>query len=368
MEASALLARGGAPAEPIRVFCLANRAMMDIEYPTGLNGWSYRSDLCGPSMHRWDFGDLFVLCGRHSTCGNAVFPRARKCRNCQNKNWRLSCNEPCESFFLSVLVDTPDATRALQSLVSRMEPATDEEAAAYMRCLPKANFLRKSTSFSAIQDAKKLERLVRSEQKFRASIRSKSADDLSELKVNDDLSLFLQQMADENLVDMLAPTSELSVDVGYERMLELFSSRWDDGVWMAPDDLRISFAGGRASTVVPSEAFAGLCARIVERECVASRAHLFILPSKLEEWLGYLTTRSRIVFGFYVPMHYHEYRSIYLGQEPTFEHAATRLVPHYATALARLGCSNARPVFVACYDGPSVTTEAILPLGVLCED
>ena len=80
MEASAFLAGFAAPSEPIRVFCLANRALMDIEYPTASTGWTYRSDMCGPSMHRWDYKDLFVLCGRHSTCSNAVFPRGRKCR------------------------------------------------------------------------------------------------------------------------------------------------------------------------------------------------------------------------------------------------------------------------------------------------
>ena len=343
-------------AEPIRVFCLASQKMLEIDYPTTMKGWVYRSDICGPSLHRWDYADLFVLCGRQSTCSNAVLPRHSLCRTCSNKHWRLCCEKPCQTFYLSTVSDDEESTQAaLSNLTFRSVSATDMEVQQYMRCIPKSNMLRKSASFTTVMDEKKLVRMIRSEQKFRDKIRSKSADDLT--------SALSESNCDSLLFDMLL-TDSITPIGAYEKILNIFNARWKSGVFLEPNDVDFRISADTVSTVMPSLQLKTLFSLMTGRP--QSEVHLFVMDKKLDKWLGYLTTTTRIVFGFYVPYGYRVYNSIYAGQPFELEGDISRVEANYATAVLRSGIGM-RPIFVACYDGPTVTTEAMLPLGVCVE-
>lgn len=342
--------------EPVRVFCLASQKMLEMEYPTPHNGWVYRSDICGPSLHRWDYCDLFVLCGRHSTCSNAVFPRDSLCRTCSNKHWRLCCEKPCQTFYLSIVSDKEDEIQAaLSHLTFRSIIATDNEIHQYMRCIPKSNMLRKSASFTTIMDQKKLGRIIRSEQKFRDTIRSKSADDLTTALAESSCETLLFDML---LTDAMTPIG------AYEKLVNLFISRWKEGVFLEPGDIDFRLSEDRMTSVMPSAPLKTLFSLMTGRH--QSDVHLFVMDTKLDNWLAYLMTKTRIVFGFYIPPSYSAYNSIYANQAFELEGDIARIEANYATAVLRSGIGM-RPIFVACYDGPTVTTEAMLPLGVCIE-
>ena len=342
--------------EPILVFCLASQKMLEIDYPTTMNGWVYRSDICGPSLHRWDYGDLFVLCGRHSTCNHAVVPRQALCRTCSNKHWRLCCEKPCQTFYLSTVSDNEDHIRlALSNLTFRSVSATDTEVQQYMRCIPKSNMLRKSASFTTVMNEKKLVRIIRNEQKFRDRIRSKSADDLT--------NALSESNCDSLLFDMILTGSMTPVGA-YEKILDIFNARWNSGAFLEPSDVDFRLSSDNVLTVMASTQLKMLFSLMTGR--LQSEVHLFVMDEKLDNWLGYLTTKTRIVFGFYVPHGYRAYNSIYAGQPFELEGDISRVEANYATAVLRSGIGM-RPIFVACYDGPTVTTEAMLPLGVCVE-
>lgn len=358
--------------EPIRAFCMSNQMIVSMEYPTTASGWTYRADICGPSLHRWDYRGSLVLCGRHSTCSNAVFPRP-KCRTCAHKNWRLSCEEPCDTFYLSIanVHDLAD----YNVLVTPLAPASAAEIQAYLRCAPKANMLRRSVSLSAMPDHDKLLRLMRSEEKFRCSVRSKSADDLSEM--------IESGMDDANLIGLLTATDDdfsamedaplavaISVDEAYDKLLSSFLAQWDQGIFLGPDG---ALAHATIDTVahtpvVVQPKFGQLFARVLRMaQSVPSDFQLFLMPQVLQTWLLNFNASKRVVFGFYVARSLTEYRRIYLG-EPLIDAAVHRLDMSYDHARERIGLAQMRPILVAVVDEPMLTSESILPLGIWCNN
>ena len=98
-----------------------------------------------------------------------------------------------------------------------------------------------------------------------------------------------------------------------------------------------------------------------------SQAHLFVLPAVIEKWLSFLPVgKHRIVFGFYIPRNLSEYRSIYNGGSSKFVVDVDRIEISFALAIDRASKREVRPILVACYDGPTVTCDSMLPIGIWC--
>ena len=114
----------------IEAFCVFNSAVVNIAYPTSQQGWVYRADLGGHSLHRWDLGDNTCIVARHSTCAKAMRPRGTPCRNCiMKKTWRRECKEACNTFFLYALVDMNRTLQALSTLIiSTLSPSLQDVA------------------------------------------------------------------------------------------------------------------------------------------------------------------------------------------------------------------------------------------------
>lgn len=343
---------------PIRAFCPENKRVVHMEYPDPSNGWSYSHASCR-NMHQWTHGQELILSGRHRTCGNAVFPRAQKCHACSNPHWRLVCTEPCNTFFLTVL-DSPLSISKLSQLVHDSRPASPEELSAYQRCSPTSKMLRKSASPPHLDDDRR-ERLEKCERVFHESVRSKSAEDLSGVVQATEEDDLLQVLLDDNgAIDV--PPAE-----AYEHLVQLCADRWASGVWLSADDIRHQCVS-HGSTVAPSDALARLFALAHKDAPRPHQCHLFVLPLKLKSWLEHLSGTHRIVFGFYVATDEREYRGFYTGQWQSTHLDAARVEPTYERAAARIGPRALRPVLVACYDGPTVSVDAVLPLGITCAD
>lgn len=154
------------PAMTIQAFCTFNGWFVKLQYPNEGNGWSYRADLGGQSVHRWEYGNSIVLMARHSTCGRAVIPRSL-CRNCEMKQvWRVKCCEPCDTFFILPAGSTSLCVSALQPLIFSAKAATAQEYSMYTRCAPKASLTRKRGNDSE----ERINRMLRRETALRYQI------------------------------------------------------------------------------------------------------------------------------------------------------------------------------------------------------
>ena len=166
----ALVFRRGPQATPslvIEAFCTFNASLVHIDYPGTENGWTYRPDLGGHSMHRWDLGNDVCLVARHSTCSKAMRPRSKPCRNCEmKKTWRRECREACNTFFLFALSDLAKALALLRPLVLQTHVLSSEDVALYTNFTPKLCHARKRGR----EDMTKMQRMVHLEQNLRFSI------------------------------------------------------------------------------------------------------------------------------------------------------------------------------------------------------
>ena len=148
----------------IEAFCVFNSAVVHIAYPTSQQGWVYRADLGGHSLHRWDLGDSTCIVARHSTCSKAMRPRDTPCRNCiMKKTWRRECKEACNTFFLYALVDVNRTLQALSTfIISTLSPSL-QDVALYKQHVPKL-------SRRSCRDTTKMQRMVHMEQNLRFTI------------------------------------------------------------------------------------------------------------------------------------------------------------------------------------------------------
>lgn len=146
--------------EPIHVetYCRPSMLMVEIEYPNQRNGWVYRPDVGGPSLHRWERGGL-LLTSRHTTCTKGMVVR-EACRNCHMKSvWRRECLEPCNAFYLDCLRDASEVNELALSVRS----ATTDEISRYTAFAPKLAALRKrvlDTQDKVTRNVRSLENLV----------------------------------------------------------------------------------------------------------------------------------------------------------------------------------------------------------------
>jgi len=128
----------------IEAFCTFNAAVVHIDYPESENGWVYRPDLGGHSLHRWDLSDQVCIVARHSTCAKAMRPREKPCRNCEmKKTWRRECKEACNTFFVFALDDVSRSLQLLTPLVHRSVNLSNEELLMYSKFVPKLSAQRK---------------------------------------------------------------------------------------------------------------------------------------------------------------------------------------------------------------------------------
>lgn len=151
----------------IEAFCTFNAVVVHLDYPESENGWVYRPELGGHSLHRWDLADQVCIVARHSTCAKAMRPREKPCRNCEmKKTWRRECKEACNTFFLFALNDVNRSLQLLAPLVYRSVTVSNEEVHMYFNFIPKLSAQRKRS----IQDHAKLARMVQLERNLRFSI------------------------------------------------------------------------------------------------------------------------------------------------------------------------------------------------------
>lgn len=147
----------------IEVFCTFNGWLVRIEYPSVENGWSYRADMGGHSMHRWEYGNVMILMARHSTCGRAVFPRDI-CRNCVMKAiWRRECIDPCNTFYLQAMNTVQACIDALRPLVYEASEASEAQVSLFLQNVPKTTTSRKRVADAEVKALRmiKLERALR---------------------------------------------------------------------------------------------------------------------------------------------------------------------------------------------------------------
>ena len=151
----------------VEAFCTFNAAIVHIDYPVAENGWSYRPDLGGHSLYRWDLGSDVCLVARHSTCSKAMRPRDKPCRNCEmKKTWRRECKEACNTFFLFALDNVQRSLLLLTPLIVRRVAETPELVRLYTNFVPKLSAQKKRGR----DDNSKIARMIQLERNLRFSI------------------------------------------------------------------------------------------------------------------------------------------------------------------------------------------------------
>jgi hypothetical protein len=201
----------------IEAFCTFNAVVVHLDYPESDNGWVYRPELGGHSLHRWDLADQVCIVARHSTCAKAMRPREKACRNCEmKKTWRRECKEACNTFFLFALNDVKRSLQLLAPLVYRSVTVSNEEVQMYLNFIPKLSAQRKRS----IQDHSKLARMVQLERNLRFSILNGGSGRVSSYcPIREDageqlLDLFLDAAeAETTLLDPTEPALDQDADL-----------------------------------------------------------------------------------------------------------------------------------------------------------
>ena len=176
----------------VEAFCTFNAAVVHIDYPESENGWVYRPELGGHSLHRWDLSDQVCIVARHSTCAKAMRPRDKPCRNCEmKKTWRRECKEACNSFFVFALDDVSRCLQLLTPLVYRSVNVSNEELQMYSNFVPKLSAQKNR----GIDDHAKLARMVQLERNLRFTILNGGSGRVSYHPIRED--------AGEQLLDLL---------------------------------------------------------------------------------------------------------------------------------------------------------------------
>ena len=199
----------------IEAFCTFNAAVVHIDYPESENGWVYRPDLGGHSLHRWDLSDQVCIVARHSTCAKAMRPREKPCRNCEmKKTWRRECKEACNTFFVFALDDVSRSLQLLTPLVHRSVNLSNEELLMYSKFVPKLSAQRKHS----IENRAKLAKMVQLERNLRFSILNGGSGRVSYCPIREDageqlLDLLLDMETDDTSHLTAADSTQAAVEV-----------------------------------------------------------------------------------------------------------------------------------------------------------